>query len=246
MAATQTVICMKWGTRYPAEFVNRLHSMIQRNTARKTRLLCLTEDSSGIHPDVDIAPLPEINIPDRVAWTPWRKLSLWKADLAGLEGDVLFLDLDMVVTGNIDSFFDYEPGEYCVIHNWTQPKLQVGNTSLFRFPVNRYTKIYDEFHNDPEAVLNEFRIEQQYISARIPEQKFWPKEWCVSFKHDLVPRWPMNFFETPPLPASARAVAFTGKPDPDEAAIGVWPESKIWKKTYKFIRPTPWITEHWQ
>ncbi|MEP1207507.1 MAG: hypothetical protein ABJM29_03155 [Rhizobiaceae bacterium] len=246
MAPIQTVVCMKWGTRYPAEFVNRLWSMIQRNTTRPTRLICFTEDATGIHKDVEIAPLPQINIPEHVAWTPWRKLSLWQRDLADLEGDILFLDLDMVVTGNLDDCFDYEPGSYCVIHNWTQPKLTVGNTSLFRFPVNKYSHIFERFDADPEAVLNEFRIEQQYISARIPEQKFWPREWCLSFKHDLIPAWPMRFLQAPQLPPTARAVAFTGRPDPDEAAIGQWPTEKAWKKIYKHVRPTPWIMQHWQ
>jgi len=246
MATTQTVVCMKWGIRYPADFVNRLYSMIQRNTNRPTRLICFTEDPTDIHPDVEIAPLPDINIPDRVTRSPWRKLSLWQRDLVGLKGDVLFLDLDMVVTGNIDDFFDYEPGNYCVIHNWTQPKQTVGNTSLFRFPVNQYTHIFDRFNDDPEAVLGEFRIEQQYISAKIPEQKFWPRDWCLSFKHDLLPAWPLRFLQVPQLPPTARVVAFTGKPDPDEAAVGLWPDKQAWKRVYKHVRPTPWILEHWQ
>ena len=37
-----------------------------------------------------------------------------------LKGDILFLDLDLVITSNIDKFFKYRPGTYCVIENWTQ------------------------------------------------------------------------------------------------------------------------------
>ena len=47
-----------------------------------------------------------------------------------LSGDVLFLDLDLVITGNIDRFFDYEPGKYCVIENWTQ-KGKISEYKLF-------------------------------------------------------------------------------------------------------------------
>ena len=36
------------------------------------------------------------------------------------KGDVLFLDLDLVITGDLDRFFDFKPGFYCVIENWTQ------------------------------------------------------------------------------------------------------------------------------
>jgi hypothetical protein len=36
---SQTVICAKWGGRYPSSYVNCLWSMIKRNTARETRLV---------------------------------------------------------------------------------------------------------------------------------------------------------------------------------------------------------------
>jgi hypothetical protein len=60
-----------------------------------------------------------------------------------------------------------------------------------------------------------------------------------------VPAWPLNFLFTPRLPETARVVAFTGKPDPDEALEGNWPATGI-KRLYKHVRPTPWIGEHWR
>jgi hypothetical protein len=60
-------------------------------------------------------------LPGARAKRPWRKIALWAAELPGVSGDVLFLDLDVVITGSIDSFFDYEPSAtFCVIENWTQ------------------------------------------------------------------------------------------------------------------------------
>jgi len=242
----QTVICIKWGSRYGSEYVNRLLSMIRRHSQRDTRLVCFTDYADGIDPAVQIWPLPEINIPDRVARLPWRKVSLWQSPLADLSGDVLFLDLDVVVTGNIDVFFDYMPGHFCVAENWTQPSQRIGNTSCYRFPFGKYTHIFDDFNRDPESVLARYGIEQQYISAEIDEMYFWPAEWCLSFKHSLVPSWPMNFFITPPLQSTARIIAFTGKPDPDEALVGRWPVRSLREKLYKHVRPTPWIGEHWR
>ena len=121
---------MKWGTRYGVDYVNRLASMIRRNTRRPTRILCFTDQPHGIDPGVDTAPLPPINIPERVQWLGWRKISLWQAPLLDLAGDVLFLDLDVVITGSLDEFFDFEPGRYCVARNWSEPDLRVGNTSV--------------------------------------------------------------------------------------------------------------------
>lgn len=242
----QTIICIKWGTRYGADYVNRLYSMVQRNTLNETRFVCFTDDAKDVHPKVEIKPLPFINIPKEVSSTPWRKLSLWQDPLEDLSGDVLFLDLDLVITGNLDEFFSYEPGRYAVIHNWTQPNLQIGNTSAFRFRVGKHPHIFDQFNRDPQAILDRYRIEQQYISDQIPDQVFWPKEWCLSFKHNLMPPWPRNFFQVPELPDDARLIAFTGKPDPEDAVIGKWPVKNFIKKTYKHVLPTPWIAEHWR
>ncbi len=242
----QTIVCMKWGNRYGDEYVNRLWSMIKRNTRRPTRLICFTERPEGIHPEVERRPLPEIDLPERVRWLPWRKLSLWNPAIEGLGGDVLFLDLDMVITGSLDDFFDYEPGAFGIVRNWTQPRSQIGNTSLYRWKAGSYPEIYTNFQADPEKILRDFRIEQQYISHVIKNVVFWPPDWCVSFKHTLLPRWPLNLVVTPKLPINARVVAFTGKPDPDEAAVGHWPEEKPWKRIYKRVRPTPWIAENWR
>ena len=245
----QTVICMKWGTRYGPEFVNRLASMVRRNTKRSTRFICFTEDESMVDSslDIEIHPLPDINIPERFSWSPWRKLSVWQAPLAGItSGDILFLDLDLVVTGSLDDFFDYQPGKYIAIDNWTQPGQGVGNTSAFRFPTGKYTHIFDDFDSDPEKILSKWRIEQQYISDTIDEMLFWPKEWCVSFKHSLLPPWPLNYFKDAHLTPDARIVAFTGKPDADDALIGEWPGRSFRQKLYKHVRPTKWIAEHWR
>ena len=49
----QTIICMKWGSRYGPEFVNRLYKAIQRHTKRKTKLYCFTDDVANINKEVN-------------------------------------------------------------------------------------------------------------------------------------------------------------------------------------------------
>lgn len=243
----QTVICIKWGTRYGPEYVDRLASMIRRNTRRQTRLVCFTDDPRGLDPWIETAPLPAFpNAPERVAWTPWRKISLWQHPLHDLAGDVLFFDLDVVITGSIDEFFDFEPGRFAVAENWTEPGKKIGNTTVYRFPVGRMTWVYDRFVADPEHYIAKYRIEQRFISRETDDMVFWPRGWCVSFKHSLMPHWPLNFLMPPPLPPETKLVAFTGKPDPDEARDGHWPTEAAWKRLYKHVRPTPWIAEHWR
>jgi hypothetical protein len=242
----QTIVCMKWGGRYPAAYVNCLWAMIKRNTARPTRLVCYTEDAAGIDPDVTTLPLLEMPLPANLAWRPWRKIALWAPELPGVSGDVLFLDLDIVITGSLDQFFDYEPAStFCVIQNWTQMGSGIGNTSCYRFRVGAHSYIYENLRRDPSGITRAHPNSQTYISRTITEKTFWPASWCVSFKHTLIPRWPLNFFLPARLPGDTKVVCFTGKPDPDEARDGRWP-APWYKRIYKYVRPTPWIAEHWR
>jgi hypothetical protein len=136
------------------------------------------------------------------------------------------------------------PGELCIMENYTQRDQGIGNSSVFRFRVGANANIWDKFAADPMGVVNSIDNEQIYLSREARQINFWPRYWCRSFKHELVPRWPRNLWQSTPLPEGARVVIFTGKPDPDEARDGKWP-AKWYKKFYRTLRPTPWIAEHW-
>ena len=243
----QTIICMKWGSRYGSEFVNRLYYAIKRHTKRTTKLYCFTDNSKGIDKNIICKPLPKIALPDPMSFTPWRKLSIWQFPLEDLNGDILFLDLDLVITGSLDPFFDYKPGKYCVIENWTQIGRNIGNTSCFRFPAGRYNYIFEKFQQRPKEIWKEYRIEQIFLSAEIKEQYFWPTEWCRSFKHNLLPKWPFRMWEPAKLPKDTSIVAFTGKPDPDDVIRGIWPvkKSQFYKKVYKQLKTPQWVLDNW-
>ena len=53
-----TVVCIKWGTAFGPEYVNRLYSGVRRNLKAPVRFLCMTEHADGLHPDVEVLDLP--------------------------------------------------------------------------------------------------------------------------------------------------------------------------------------------
>ncbi len=238
---------MKWGSRYNSAFVNRLYKSILKYTKNKTQLICFTDNKKDINKNIICKPLPKINLPETISYTPWRKMSVWQNELFNKNQDILFLDLDLVITGNLDRFFLFKPGEYCVIENWTQIGKGIGNTSCFKFPVGKYSFIFDEFQNNTLDIWKKYHIEQIYLSKKIKEQNFWPKDWCKSFKHDLLPKWPNRIWQPAKLPSNTSIVAFTGKPDPDDVIQGRWPVSKnqFYKKIYKQLRTPKWVIENW-
>ncbi len=102
---TKQVICINWGTEYGAPYVNRLYAMVARNITPPFTFTCFTDNPSGIHPAVICEELPEIDyeIP-KTKRGIWPKSRLWGAKLGSLSGVVLFLDLDLVITGSLDDF----------------------------------------------------------------------------------------------------------------------------------------------
>ena len=243
----QTIICMKWGDRYGSEYVNRLYKSIKKHTERPTRLICFTDNHQDFDKGILVSDLPIIELPQAIQYTPWRKLSVWQYPLLDLKGDILFLDLDLVITGNIDRFFDFKPGKYCVIENWTQKGENIGNTSCFKFPVGKYSFIFNDFEENSEIIWKKYHIEQIYLSDKIDEQFFWPQDWCLSFKHNLLPSWPSRIWKPADLPKATSIVAFTGKPDPDDVINGIWPVKKyqFYKKIYKQLKTPDWVLDNW-
>ena len=127
---------MKWGERYDYNYVNNLYNSIKKHTKKTTQLICFTDNKTNINKNIICKRLPNIKIPKEISKTPWRKLSIWQYPLINLKGDILFLDLDLVITNNLDKFFNYKPGTFCVIENWTQIGKSIGNTSCFRVAVS--------------------------------------------------------------------------------------------------------------
>ena len=104
-AQQRFVICMKWGKKYGPEYVNRLYAMVRRHLKGDFRLVCLTDDGVGIRDEVECLPIPPLNLPAGIPERGWNKLATFSADLHGLRGTALFLDVDVVITGPLDDFF---------------------------------------------------------------------------------------------------------------------------------------------
>jgi len=60
------VVCLKWGTKYSADYVNRLYHMVSRNMTRPFRFHCLTEDPGGL--DAGVVPLTLETSPEFAGW----------------------------------------------------------------------------------------------------------------------------------------------------------------------------------
>jgi len=244
---TVNIICVKWGTKYGSDYVNKLHSMVQRNISRPYRFVCFTDDTTGISSEVPTQPLPQIGIPDFDAATGWTRLHGWlkatvfAAPLHDLTGPVLFLDVDIVITGPLDPFFDL-PGDFLVIKEWDK-RDETGNTSVFRFNAGEHPDLIEHLAASLDKAQRDYRNEQEFVTSyfsRIGKMSYWPTGWCVSFKRHCMYRGLLGFFKTARIPEGAKVVVFHGKPNPPDAIIG---RSGKW---YRRVLPVAWVDELWR
>ncbi len=245
------IVCMKWGPKYGPEYVNILYHMVKRNLTLPFRFICCTEFSAGIENGIEVKPLPRFREPEGLAAVycgAWRKLALFDKKLYDLQGKLLFLDLDVVIVGNIDCFFTYSD-KLAIIENWSQPGRLIGQASAFCFEIGKYYQLLEKYQKHQEDVLKNNRTEQFYITRELGPGNFnfFPADWCKSFKMHCLPGGILNSFITPTkMPENARIIVFHGSPKPPEALAGEWGIPVQWyKKPYKTIKPTRWIADYW-
>lgn len=234
---TINICCLKWGTKYSADYVNRLAAMVRRNLHKLHRFVCFTDDKTGIHPSIECLPIFDSALK---GW--WHKLSFFRPTLYDLKGTLLFLDLDLVIVSSLEPFFDH-PGNFCAIRDWLSPNTL--NSSVFRMEIGAYAHVYDNFLKfGPEKALVAFPSDQEWISQQISNVTPWPSSWCVSFKWQCALPRPDN----PIIPDGAKIIVFHGKPDPHEAMNGYYPiygPKHLVPQDNLRGSPASWIAKFW-
>lgn len=191
-AAPATVICVKHGDKYGPEYVNRLHAMVRRNCSDLPGFICFTENAEGLDGDIQVQPLPGAGL---TGW--WNKVALFRRDLAGVTGRVLYLDLDVVVTGNLDPLLRH-PGDFVIMDNDYVPGF---NSSVMLFGAGARPEIFENFS---DADMVRLDGDQDWIGLQAPDAELWPHLWCVPYR--------LRAAIAPPT--ETKLVVFSGRPNP--------------------------------
>ncbi|AXQ95953.1 glycosyl transferase (plasmid) [Cereibacter azotoformans] len=261
------VICINWGTKYGPRFINRLYAMVARNITPPFTFTCFTDNDTGIRPEVDCQPLPPLDfVMPKNTKGKWPKARLWSPTLGSLTGPVLFLDLDLVITGSLDDFFTYgDPDRVILARNPAKPFERLGQTSVFRFPVGALAPLQERFLADPQGVADEYRFEQRFVTRNAPGGvDLFPKAWVRHFRYQCMLPFPLNLALPPRLPQGTKIVIFPGGVHPEHAIQGGWvhregwtlgqhlkglatrhEDGSRWRYLRHYMKPTSWVADHW-
>lgn len=133
------IISMKWGTKYGPEYVNKLYRGFKKNTNRPFNFILFTDNSEGLLPEIQTKPMAN----------EWRAL-LAKSTIFSREhqfkGLNMWIDLDMIITSNIDTIFDFR-GKFALMRTdeIANETLNKGgyNSSVVLWRGDEYSLIYD-------------------------------------------------------------------------------------------------------
>lgn len=179
----KTVLCVKHGNKYKSEYANRLFNMVSRNTTQKFRFVCLTDDTQGLDKKIKDIKLPK----DLSGW--WCKPYMFSSELP-VDGTILYLDLDLVISGSLDKLWDFSPNNWCIIRDFVRkmrPKWQKYNSSVIKFRKNELNFIWENFKKNRNTIQKKYLGDQDYlyaISETLPPT-FWPDNWIMSYKWEI-------------------------------------------------------------
>lgn len=164
---------------YTREHVFRLKCMVGQHLKQPHRFVCL-----------DDSPLE--------GW--WAKVSLFEP--GRFTGRVLYLDLDVTVTGALDDLADF-PAPFAIMKD---PNLFGFNSSAMAWDAGAADHLFLDFipdHHIPQLR----RGDQQWIFEQKPEAALFPRDWVVAYKNAMkAGHWPDDM----------RVCIFNGRPKPWE------------------------------
>lgn len=183
------VVCVKWGTLYSSDYVNKLYGMVQRNLTIPFDFYCITEDSSDIRSEVIIKECP-INWLHDVG----SKENQWYKECMFLEGFLperitLYLDLDVVIVSSLDVLIPKNDKLWCMAPDFIKRDIPTFHGAVMCFNPKHWYSFFDFFE---QKVKSGYKLErgkeqpliaQYHLYNKYDNLRIYNKEWIWSFKY---------------------------------------------------------------
>lgn len=253
-----TVVCTRWLDAFPTSYVRLLRNAVRENLGRPHRFVCVTDNPRALRDDgIEAVQMPDMGIPLRYQKKGcWPKLGIFAPGILPSDSPALYLDLDLLVRGKLDVFFDriescggfhalreWNPTPWSLVPLAMRPDRGMQGSILGFIPRDQEW-IYEDFMARRVAIMGTYRLDQDYLTDVVKDRQYWPFDWTASFKWHCVSYYPLNLvFQKIREPERARIVVFHGTPRP----IDVVPEGNYrWGTSRKFgYGPVPWVRDYW-
>ena len=113
------LMTIKWGDKFPPDYPNLIHRMAKKHIPCDFDSYCMTDNGDGLDSDIKIVECTEQwlwndivnNCQGQKQWWFWDavKMSLFAPKLCGIEGRILFSDLDNLFLGDMSRVIQTTP-----------------------------------------------------------------------------------------------------------------------------------------
>ena len=226
--------CVYYGDKYtrpptdPWSYLRNLYNMVERNLTVPYRFVCFT-DSTVLHKQKEFRgkdiEFRQFKRHDFEGW--FNKLQLFSPE-SKLEGDTLYMDLDVVIMKNIDELATIGESKNFVGMNDFNPSSGLFNSSIMRFN-NQYHSIIWKEYLKRKTEFNHAHGDQDIISAIIKSHEdtiAFPDSWTQSYKwlNRKGERYHIDKM-TYEEDTNAKVCVFHGNPNPHES-------TQLWVKNH--------------
>lgn len=217
------IVCFKWGNKFSAEYVNKLYHSVSRNITIPHKFICFTEDPT----DIECETKPFLK--ELPTW--WYIVGLFNKE-HGFKDKVLYMDLDTVITDNIDHIVSLDVPYAITEDFYRKDGLQ---TTFILWKPELYFWVYDEFlkqvpgaNPPPHWIGGTNGFMERYIPRQEVTilQKEFPGDF-ISYKVHIRDKNKKQWQHIKGDLESAKIICFHGKPMPHE------------------MRELPWMKTHW-
>jgi len=177
-----SILCVRFGTRYGKEYVERLRNMVARHCSLPYEFVCLTDDPSPID---GVRLIVQPNAGYARGW--WHKVHMFDPSLP-LQGRILYFDLDIVIVNNINKLVERCGDDFYGILDFNR-KFHNGyrslNSSVLSWVHGSQNKLWTEFVKDVKTAQR-LHGDQDWIWRWCKDTiKFWPNDWIQSYKWEV-------------------------------------------------------------
>ena len=187
------VACVCVGPKFPAYYVERLRNMVDRHCSYEYTFECIT-DRDDLH-DYAYCRKPPRDLP---GW--YSKINLFHPGTFPVGSRVLYFDLDVIITGSIDPFFQAR-NPFCMIREFSTTNGMANNSSVMAWTAGDETlEINEQFEDD---WMRKSWGDQECIWTIMGNERIWnwePSTVC-SYK-----------YHGPDVPENCRVMVFHGDP----------------------------------
>jgi hypothetical protein len=213
MAIDLTIATWIWGTKYGGHYLARLRYAVQCKLKQRHRFV-IFEPYPG-----DEKLFPGCFVRLRMFSQHFQKLYCIDPG-----SRVVCLDLDLIVTGELDPLFD-RTESLVILKGANAANPCPFNASVLMFRAGEHRYLWDDFSLEAAAKIPqyEFPDDQGWIHFNDPSAAVWQCGSPSGIYAFRKPGWPKD----DKLPADARIVAFPGKRDPAQ------------------FTHLPWVRQYW-